>query len=109
MGLIKEEKDKGIKANPKSILERLVHAVDDETKTKLTDDELRDEVLTMMLAGHETSAHSLAWTLGLLAKHKFSRSLGVFTRPNSEHIIFSFTWINNNRSHLFIYVLFLTI
>lgn len=69
MGLIKEEKDKGIKANPKSILERLVHAVDDETKTKLTDDELRDEVLTMMLAGHETSAHSLAWTLGLLAKH----------------------------------------
>ena len=69
MGLIKEEKDKGLKSSPKSILERLVHAVDDETNTKLTDDELRDEVLTMMLAGHETSAHSLAWTLGLLAKH----------------------------------------
>lgn len=69
LNLIKEEQNKGLMAKPKSILERLVHAIDDETKTKLTDDELRDEVLTMMLAGHETSAHSLAWTLGLIAKH----------------------------------------
>lgn len=69
LNLIKEEQNKGLNSKPKSILERLVHAIDDETKTKLTSDELRDEVLTMMLAGHETSAHSLAWTLGLLAKH----------------------------------------
>lgn len=69
LGLIREEKLRGQNSKPKSILERLVHAIDEETKSQLSEDELRDEVLTMMLAGHETSAHSLAWTLGLIAKH----------------------------------------
>lgn len=54
-----------VNPNPSSVLERLVHAED-----KLTDDELLDEILTMLLAGHETSAHSLTWTIGLLAKHQ---------------------------------------
>ena len=33
----------------------------------LTDRELRDEVLTMVLAGHETTANSLTWALALLS------------------------------------------
>lgn len=70
MALIQDEKRGGRKEAPISVLEKLVHAVDDETGTGLSDDELRDEVLTMLLAGHETSAHSLTWTLGLLAKHQ---------------------------------------
>lgn len=49
--------------NPSSVLERLVHS-------GLTENELVDEALTMLLAGHETSAHSLTWTIGLLAKHQ---------------------------------------
>ena len=28
----------------------------------LTDQELRDELLTLVLAGHETTANQLAWT-----------------------------------------------
>lgn len=59
--LINEEK-KRVNPNPSSVLERLVHS-------GLSDDELVDEALTMLLAGHETSAHSLTWTIGLLAKH----------------------------------------
>ncbi len=31
--------------------------------------DLRSEVVTMLLAGHETTAHAMAWTLGLLAQH----------------------------------------
>ncbi len=31
--------------------------------------QLRDEALTLFLAGHETTANALAWTLYLLAKH----------------------------------------
>ena len=31
--------------------------------------QLRDEVVTLMLAGHETSANALAWTLHLLSIH----------------------------------------
>jgi cytochrome P450 len=53
----------------KGVLQKLVHAKDEETNYSFSDDELRDEVLTMMIAGHETSAHTLTWTFGLLAKH----------------------------------------
>lgn len=35
----------------------------------LTDVEIRDELVTMVIAGHETVAASLAWTLMLLAEH----------------------------------------
>ncbi len=36
----------------------------------LTDGEIRDELVTMVIAGHETVAASLAWTLMLLAEHQ---------------------------------------
>jgi cytochrome P450 len=35
----------------------------------LTDQELRDELLTLVLAGHETTANSLAWTWERLVRH----------------------------------------
>ncbi len=36
---------------------------------QMTDRQLRDEVLTLFLAGHETTALALTWTLYLLEKH----------------------------------------
>ncbi len=39
---------------------------DDET---LSPEQIRDEVMTMFLAGHETTANALAWTWWLLAQH----------------------------------------
>lgn len=36
----------------------------------LTDAEIRDELVTMVIAGHETVAAALAWTLMLLAEHQ---------------------------------------
>ncbi len=36
----------------------------------LGDSEIRDELVTMVIAGHETVAASLAWTLMLLAEHQ---------------------------------------
>jgi len=35
----------------------------------MTDEQLRDEVMTLLLAGHETTAISLSWTWYLLAQH----------------------------------------
>jgi cytochrome P450 len=35
----------------------------------MSDQELRDEIITMILAGHETTANLLSWTFHLLAKH----------------------------------------
>jgi cytochrome P450 len=41
----------------------------DENGRGMTDDELRDELLTLMIAGHETSATSLAWAVHRLTQH----------------------------------------
>src|SRR6202012_5361672 len=38
----------------------------DEEDGRLTDQEVRDELLTLLLAGHETTATGLAWTFDLL-------------------------------------------
>ena len=52
-----------------SILARLVQARDPETNAPLSDIELRDEIVTLLVAGYETTANTLTWTLGLLAMH----------------------------------------
>jgi cytochrome P450 len=43
--------------------------VQDEDGTRMTDKQLRDEVLTFLLAGHETTALALSWTWHLLSQH----------------------------------------
>jgi cytochrome P450 len=50
------------------------------------DAELRDQVLTILLAGHETTASSLAWTLYLLDKHPdgWTRLVGEVDRVLGE-------------------------
>lgn len=51
------------------LLGMLMDVEDEETKEKMTDRQLRDEVITIVLAGHETTANALAWTLYLLSRH----------------------------------------
>jgi len=50
----------------------------DERNVPLDDRLIRDEIVTMFLAGHETAASSLSWTLYLLARHpEVARSLAL--------------------------------
>jgi cytochrome P450 len=51
------------------LLSVLMAAKDDETGSRMTDQQLRDEVMTFFLAGHETTAVALTWTWYLLSKH----------------------------------------
>jgi cytochrome P450 family 110 len=44
----------------KDVLAALVRAVDDDGRA-LLDEELRDEIVTLLVAGHDTTATSLAW------------------------------------------------
>jgi cytochrome P450 len=46
----------------------LLLAASDEDGLPLTDHELRDELMSLVLAGHETSANSLAWTVERLLR-----------------------------------------
>lgn len=50
------------------LLSRLIRARD-EDGSQMTDRQLRDEAMTLYLAGHETTALTLAWSWYLLAKH----------------------------------------
>ena len=36
---------------------------------EMSDKELRDQLMTLLLAGHETTATALAWTFDLLLRH----------------------------------------
>jgi cytochrome P450 len=51
------------------LLAMLMNARDEDTGEGMTDLQLRDEILTLFLAGHETSATSLCWILILLSQH----------------------------------------
>jgi cytochrome P450 len=51
------------------LLGMLMESTEEGTSRGMTDEQLRDEVITMVLAGHETTANLLAWTFLLLSKH----------------------------------------
>jgi len=52
------------------LLSMLLMARDEEGDgERMTDRQLRDEVMTLFLAGHETTANALTWTLHLLARN----------------------------------------
>ena len=50
------------------LLSRLL-AARDEDGSRMTDEQLRDELVTLFLAGHETTALALSYSLYLLAQH----------------------------------------
>src|ERR1700751_2854151 len=50
------------------LLSILLHAQDEEG-SHMNDRQLRDETITLFLAGHETTANTLAWTWWLLAQN----------------------------------------
>jgi len=51
------------------LLGMFMRARDEDTGEQMTDGQLRDEVVTMLLAGHETTATALAWLWALLDQH----------------------------------------
>jgi cytochrome P450 len=50
-------------------LSLLLAARDAESKDRPMDEQIRDEIMTLFIAGHETTANLLTWTLYLLAQH----------------------------------------
>lgn len=56
------------KAPGDDLLSRLVLAQDDDG-TRMTDRQLRDEMMTLYLAGHETTALTLSWSWYLISRH----------------------------------------
>lgn len=59
----KSGEDKG------DLLSMLLAAQDEESGAKMSDEQVRDECLTLFLAGHETTANALVWTFYQLAQN----------------------------------------
>ncbi|WP_373515688.1 cytochrome P450 [Persicitalea sp.] len=80
-----------IKRNPEAryddLLDMLMRTEDEETGETMSDGQLRDEVTTIFMAGHETTANALSWAFYLLAKHpeiaqkSREESEAVFAKP----------------------------
>jgi cytochrome P450 len=65
-GIIRDRRATGQRRG--DLLDMLLEARD-ENGAGMPDLQLRDEIMTILLAGHETTANTLAWTLYLLAQH----------------------------------------
>jgi len=67
--MIRERRGADPKSAPADLLQALVTAVDHEGDgATLSEKEVRDQLVTLFLAGHETTSHALTWTWYLLAK-----------------------------------------
>jgi cytochrome P450 len=55
------------------LLSSLMQAHDSQTGEAMTDQELRNQVMTLMLAGYETTASALTWTWYLLSENQAAR------------------------------------
>jgi len=55
--------------DPNDLLSMLLEARDEAGAVGLTDEAIRDEALTILLAGHETTANAMAWAFYLLERH----------------------------------------
>jgi cytochrome P450 len=62
-------REKRAGAAPRDLLDRLVAATDSETGFRMTEEEVRDEVVIIFIAGHETSALAATYTWYLLSLH----------------------------------------
>lgn len=63
--MLETRRESGLQGN--DLLSLLMSAVDDGDT--LSDQDVRDEAMTVLLAGHETTATWLSWTFAELAKH----------------------------------------
>lgn len=60
---------RGAEDGSHDLLTALMMARDEETSESMSDVQLRDEVMTRMIAGHETTANALSWLWVLLDRH----------------------------------------
>ena len=68
-GFIRQRRAAGADSGGTDLLSLLLHARDDVDQSRMSDQQLRDEALTLFLAGHETTALTLTWAWFLLAKN----------------------------------------
>lgn len=65
--IIRERRAGG--ADRGDLLSILLEAMDEESGQQMSDEQVRDEAMTLFLAGHETTSNALTWTWYLLSQN----------------------------------------
>ncbi|MFD1819433.1 Cytochrome P450 [Pseudarcicella hirudinis] len=77
------------------LMQMLITAKDEESGEQMSNKQLRDEMLTIFIAGHETTAVGMSWTLYLLSRHpevmlklreEIEQVLGKEGKPSIENL-----------------------
>jgi cytochrome P450 len=93
-GLINERR----KGSKKSDLLQLLIDAQEEGASRMSDLEIRDEIMTFMMAGHETITNSMTWTLIELAKNPqyfplvYEEAKAFHENKNFE-VLYSMPWL----------------
>lgn len=66
LAMIRERRRSGVQRD--DLLQMLMDTRDADTGEGMNDAQLRDEVMTIFLAGHETTANALSWSLYLMSR-----------------------------------------
>ncbi len=67
--MIEERRTLGQADSPTDLLSTLLFTRDEETGETMSDQQLQDELVTLYIAGHETTAVLLNWTWVMLSQH----------------------------------------
>ena len=67
--LIAERRSLGEPQSPPDLLSTLLFTKDEESGEGMSNQQLQDELITLYIAGHDTTAILLCWTLVLLAQN----------------------------------------
>lgn len=75
---------------PGDLLTQLLNVRDDVDGSGMSDKQVRDEILTLFIAGHETTASGLAWALYLLARNPdaYAKAQAEVDALEGEHVGF---------------------
>lgn len=90
--IIRTRKNGGEKFN--DLLDMLLEARYEESGLPMKEEQIIDEILILLIAGHETTANALSWTLYLLANHQdelsklrdVTKNLAVEATVRNEHL-----------------------
>ncbi len=58
------------KERKQDLLDALIYTEDEETKERLSPKQIRDEAITFLLAGHETTSNAMTWFFYLMTENK---------------------------------------
>ncbi len=67
--IIGESRESGANGTIPNLISTLSAVSDEDTGEGMSEREIRDEVLTLLVAGHETTASALSWTFYLISEH----------------------------------------